>query len=152
MSQKFTKLETALLFNVPSQSHSNYSPVSCHHEQISGPLDHWDCRHFLFSRGRCILLVPAWKCAFFCQWSSGCHSTTNKERKALKLRYRFYVTKQIYPRCQLMVSSALQTVLLTGSHFPMSPVCSHPSWSIASAVFSGSFRYPWNTFGPLTHT
>lgn len=44
------------------------------------------------------------------------------------------------------------SVVLTGSHFPMSPVCSHPSWSRASAVFSGSFRYPWNTFGPLTHT
>lgn len=34
----------------------------------------------------------------------------------------------------------------------MSPVCSHPSLSRASAVFSGSFKYPWNTFGPFTHT
>lgn len=41
---------------------------------------------------------------------------------------------------------------LTGSHLPMSPVCSHPSLSRASAVFSGSFKYPWNTFGPFTHT
>lgn len=41
-------------------------------------------------------------------------------------------------------------ILLTGSHLPTSPVCSHPSRSIASAVFSGSPRYPWNTFGPLT--
>lgn len=41
---------------------------------------------------------------------------------------------------------------LTGSHLPISPVCSHPSLSIASAVFSGSLRYPRNTFFPLTQT
>lgn len=41
---------------------------------------------------------------------------------------------------------------LTGSHLPMSPVCSQPSLSRASAVFSGSFRYPMNTFLPLIQT
>lgn len=38
--------------------------------------------------------------------------------------------------CQPSASRAL----LTGSHFPTSPVCSQPSLSRASAVLSGSFR------------
>lgn len=56
----------------------NYSPVSYHHEQISEPLDHYDYRLFLFSRGRCILLVPAWKCVSSCRWPSECHSAKNQ--------------------------------------------------------------------------
>lgn len=47
---------------------------------------------------------------------------------------------------------ANESALPTGSHFPMSPVCSHPSSSSTSSVFSGSFRYPMNTFGPLMQT
>ena len=39
-----------------------------------------------------------------------------------------------------------------GSHLPMSPECSHPSSSSTSLVFRSSFRYPWNTLGPLKHT
>lgn len=57
----------------------NNWPVSCHHEQISGPLDHCDYKLFLFSPGRCTLLVQAWKCVSFCQWPLGYHPVINKE-------------------------------------------------------------------------
>lgn len=68
------------LFSSKQMALINYGPVSCHHEQISGPLHHCDYRQFLFSRGRCILLVPAWRCASFCQWSSEYHSAINQKR------------------------------------------------------------------------
>lgn len=42
--------------------------------------------------------------------------------------------------------------LFTGSHFPTSPVWSQPSSSKASAVLSGSFKYPLNTLLPLIQT
>ena len=41
---------------------------------------------------------------------------------------------------------------LTSRNSPTSPVWSQPSWSIVSAVFSGSFKYPINTLGPLMQT
>lgn len=124
----------------------NYRPVSCHREQISEPLHHCDYTRFLFSRGRCIHLVPAWICASFCQWSSECHSALNQKRKVT------WHKGCSWGCAATLLDSSQCHVVLTGSHFPMSPVCSHPSLSIASAVLSGSFRYPWNTFGPLTHT
>lgn len=122
-------------------------PVNCPHEQISGPQVHWDYRPFRSSLGRCIHPAPAWKYSSSCQWSSACRSVTHHNRKT--------IAPVLYTSAHNYVNSmdgATEAVLLTGSHFPMSPVCSHPSLSSASAVFSGSFRYPWNTFVPLMHT
>ncbi len=55
-------------------------------------------------------------------------------------------------RVQMNFFSVIWVLVLTGSHFPMSPVWSQPSLSRASAVFSGSFKYPLNTFLPLMQT
>lgn len=129
-------------FEFSRSSFINSWPVNCPREQISGPLVDWDYRPFRSSLGRCIHPAPSWKYSSSCQWSSACRSATMTAS----------VLHTSAHNCINSIQRAVVSVLLTGSHFPMSPVCSHPSSSSASAVFSGSFRYPLNTFGPLTHT